>query len=170
MMLSDVKGSEGVGVASVLDGHSLIFLLKKIVFVLWPDIMLSQTLIYYHILKVSSPPTLFFSGIHPLTQLRTPFKIFFSFSSFMLHPLLRYFWQFPLPQTTPSCPNWTHQPSLHIINGFKYQKGILPVQQFNYRFLSKISFWFFPLQIYQAILSYEIFSGSFLDKLEWPFS
>ena len=60
MILSNVKGSEGVGVASVLDGHSLIFLLKKIVFVLWPDIMLSQTLIYYHILKVSSPPTLFF--------------------------------------------------------------------------------------------------------------
>ena len=42
-MLSDVGGG---GLASVLDVQSL-FLLKKIGFAEWQDIMLSQTLIYY---------------------------------------------------------------------------------------------------------------------------
>ena len=40
-------GRMGVGVASVLDVQSLFFLLKKIEFAPWLDIMLSQTLIYY---------------------------------------------------------------------------------------------------------------------------
>ena len=44
-MLSDVGGSWGL--ASVLDTLSLFFLLKKIGFAPWPDIMLSQTLIYF---------------------------------------------------------------------------------------------------------------------------
>ena len=37
----------GGGLTSVLDVQSLFFLLKKIEFALWPDIMLSQILIYY---------------------------------------------------------------------------------------------------------------------------
>ena len=45
-ILSDV-GEWGRGVASVLDVQSLFFLLQKIGFAPWPDIMLSQTLIYY---------------------------------------------------------------------------------------------------------------------------
>ena len=45
-MLSDVEGSGGL--ASVLDTLSLFFfLLKKIGFAPWPDIILSQTLIYF---------------------------------------------------------------------------------------------------------------------------
>ena len=43
----DVTGRRGVGVASVLDAQSLFFLLKKIRFAPWPDIMLSQTLMFY---------------------------------------------------------------------------------------------------------------------------
>ena len=43
-MLSNV---EGWGVASLLDFQSLFFLLQKIGFAPSPDIMLSQTLIYY---------------------------------------------------------------------------------------------------------------------------
>ena len=41
-MLSDVGGW---GVASVLDAHTLFFLLKKIVFASLPDIKKSQTII-----------------------------------------------------------------------------------------------------------------------------
>ena len=43
-MLSDVGGGELV---SVLDVQSSSFLLKKIGFAPWPDIMLKQTLTYY---------------------------------------------------------------------------------------------------------------------------
>ena len=43
-IISDVRGR---GVASVLDVQSLFFLLKKIGFAPWTDIMLSQTLIYH---------------------------------------------------------------------------------------------------------------------------
>ena len=43
----DVIGSRGYGVASVLDVQILSFLLKKFGFAPLPDIMLSQSLIYY---------------------------------------------------------------------------------------------------------------------------
>ena len=43
----DVIGCSGWGLASVLDVQSLFFLLKKIGFAPWSDIILSQTLIYY---------------------------------------------------------------------------------------------------------------------------
>ena len=43
-MLSDIGGG---GLASVLDVQSFIFLLKKILYALWPDIMLSQTTYYW---------------------------------------------------------------------------------------------------------------------------
>ena len=51
----------------------------------------------------------------PLTFLKSLFPL----SSFLFHPLVRYFRQFPHPQATLSCPNLTHQPSLHITNEFK---------------------------------------------------
>ena len=48
---------------------------------------------------------------------------------------------------------------------YKYQKVILPVQL---PLSIKNLFWIFkiPLQIYQVILFYGIFSGSFLENLE----
>ena len=43
----DAIGCRGWGVAIVLDVQSLLFSLKKIEFPPWPDLILSQTLIYY---------------------------------------------------------------------------------------------------------------------------
>ena len=43
----DDIGCRGWGVANVQDAQSLFFLLKKIGFAPWPDIILSQRLIYY---------------------------------------------------------------------------------------------------------------------------
>ena len=84
-------------------------------------------------------------------------------------PPLRYFRQFLPPPRNPSCSKLTHQPSLHLIDGFKQiSKGWF--YQFNFHFLSKINFWFFKsLWKHQVILIYGIFSGGFLDYLEWPF-
>ena len=45
-MLSDVEGG-AEGVTSVLDVQSLFFLIKKIGFAPWPNIMLSQTIFYW---------------------------------------------------------------------------------------------------------------------------
>ena len=113
-----------------------------------------------------------FSDTHPLTQLVPFLKALLPLPFFLFHPILRYFRQFPHPHATPFFPNPTHQPSLHIINGFKQiSKGWFC--QFNCRFLSKINFWFFKSLykyiIYQVNLIYGILSSSFLDNLEWLF-
>ena len=51
--------SRGLGVSECSERPVFIFLLKKIGFVLWPDIILSQTLTYYIVRKrVPSPPLL----------------------------------------------------------------------------------------------------------------
>ena len=47
-----------------------------------------------------------------------PFKIFVSSPVFSVPPLFKVFQTVP-PHETPSCPNSTHQPSLHKINRFK---------------------------------------------------
>ena len=70
-------------------------------------------------------------GFQPLFFLWNPaldpachpfFKILFLLVSFLFHPLLRCFRQFPHPHATSSCPNPTHQPFLHIIGLNKYKK------------------------------------------------
>ena len=53
-----------------------------------------------------------FKAPTPWPSLSHFLKSLFTISSFLFHPLLRYFRQFPHPQTTPSCPNLTNQPSL----------------------------------------------------------
>ena len=47
------------------------------------------------------------------------------FPSFLFHPMLRYFRQFPHPQATPYCPNPINQLSLAWTN---IKREILPVQ------------------------------------------
>ena len=70
------------------------------------------------------------------------FKIFvFSPLWSILHPL-KYFRQSPHPHKIPSCLNLTHQLSWHIISRFRKISKEWSYQ-FNYRFLSKIDFWFF---------------------------
>ena len=100
------------------------------------------------------------------------FKNLWYYLSFILfHSFLRYFRQSPHPHATRSCPNPTYQPSLHIMTAFKkiYIKRIilpvpLPLSIKNQFLIFEIA-----LQIYQVILIYGIFPGSFLDNLEWSF-
>ena len=89
--------------------------------------------------KVPVPPSLRHPPVDPACP---PFlKSLFLLLSFLFHPLLRYFRQFPHLHTT-SCPNPTHQPSLHTTNEFQQiSKGWL--YRFSYRFISKINFCFF---------------------------
>ena len=77
-----------------------------------------------------------------------------------------------LTHSTPSYPNPTDQPSLHIINELRQiSKGWF--YQFNCCFLSKNNFWFFQQQQQQqknqVILIYGIFSSSILDNFETLF-
>ena len=81
-------------------------------------------------------------GAHPLTQLVPFLESLLPLPSFLFHPLLRYFRQSPHLNTTPFCPHLTHQPSLHVMNGFK-QISNGWFYQFNSHFLSKMNFWFF---------------------------
>ena len=57
-------------------------------------------------------PVPLFKAPTPWPRLPIFFKSLFPLPSFLFHPLLRYFRQFPLPHATPSCPNLTNQPSL----------------------------------------------------------
>ena len=58
---------------------------------------------------VTSPP---FKGTHLLTQLASFLSSLFSLPSFLFHPVLGYYRQFPHPHTTIYCPNPTNQLSL----------------------------------------------------------
>ena len=100
----------------------------------------------------------------------TPFlKSLFLLPSFLLHSLLRYFRQFPPPSRNPTCPNPTHQLSLHIINAFnKYQKSDFTSSTVAF-YQKSIFDIYIVLQIYQVILIYGIFSASHLHNLEWLF-
>ena len=57
-------------------------------------------------------PLFFFPGTHPLTQIAPFLKSLFALPSFLFHPFLRYFRQFPHSHTTSSCPILTNKPSL----------------------------------------------------------
>ena len=83
----------------------------------------------------------------------SPFlKSLFSLPFFCFTAFLRYFRQFSHSHITHSCPNLAHQPSLHIINGFK-QISKWWFYQFSCSFLLKINFWAFEFlkQTYQVI-------------------
>ena len=71
---------------------------------------------------------------------RSPlFKIFVSLPLFSVPPPIKVIKSFPHPYATPSYPNPTNHPSLHIINKFEQiSKGWF--YQFNCRFQSKINF------------------------------
>ena len=126
----------------------------KIVLFLSPDWESAQK--GYTTAKAHTPPS-------PWPRLPTLLKSLFFLSSFLLHPAFKLFETVPTrPHATSFCPNPTHQPFLHIVNGFnKYQKG-------NFT-SSAVHFFQIPLQINQVILINEIFSGSYLDNLEWFF-
>ena len=96
--------------------------------------------------RVSAPPPSSCLRHPPLDPACHPFlKSLFSLPSFQFHSLFRYFWQF-LP---PSCTALIWPTNLFWFK--QILKGCC--------FLSKI----------KVILIYGIFSGSFLDNLEWPF-
>ena len=70
----------------------------------------------------------------PLDPACPPFlKSLCPLPSVLLHPLLRYFRQFPHPHANPSSPNLTNQ-----LSWFKLSKG--QIYQFNCCLLSKINF------------------------------
>ena len=128
------------GLASVLDFQSLSFLLKKIGFALWPDIMLNQT-IYYHSSEGGSTPFLRHQPLDPACPTPTPFLNFCFPPLFSIPPPFKIFQTVPHPHTIPTCLNRTYQPSFHIINRSKQiSKEYFPVY---YRFLSKVNFRFF---------------------------
>ena len=102
----DVIGLGEVGGYRVFWTSSLYFLLKKIGFVLWPDVMLSQTFMSYHNSEGGfNPPS--FWGTHPLTQLATS-----PFLNLCFPPLCSVLPPFKLFQTVP--PTYT-QPSPALI-------------------------------------------------------
>ena len=72
----------------------------------------------------------------PWPRLPTLLKSLFFLSSFLLHPAFKLFETVPTrPHATSFCPNPTHQPFLHIVNGFKQiSKG--QFYQFSCPFLS----------------------------------
>ena len=98
--------------------------------------------------RLSRPPFLEHPSLDPACS---PFlKSFFPLVSFLFHPLLRYFRQFPSPsrRQTLFFPSPTHQPSLHIIYGIKQiSKGWF--YQFTCCCLSKTNF-----ELFKALNKY----------------
>ena len=111
------------------------------------------------------PPFLSYPPLYPACSLLC--KIFFPFPSFLLHSFLRYFRQFSPPscRQPPSFLNPWHQTSLHIINVFK--------QILKGWFYQLYRCYFFNcLDTFSNISGYRnlwVFSGLFLDNLEWLF-
>ena len=79
-------------------------------------------------------PAPLFKAPTPWPSLPSPFlKPLCPLPSVLLHPLLRYFRQFPHPHANPSSPSPTNQ-----LSWFKLSKG--QIYQFNCCLLSKINF------------------------------
>ena len=85
--------------------------------------------------------------------------------SVLLQPPFKVFQTVPPPSRTSSCPNPTHQPSFHIINGFKETSKV-----WFYHFKNQFLIFLDPFTDISVILIDGIFLASYLDTLEWLFS